>query len=492
MRRSRLMALILASCFALSFTGCQQNNSGPINSGSHNRDTSENNNNDNDDNDDDNPGELPPLDLPAAPEGGGDDAPVTVTTTPGAKNFKAEWEGMWLSDEYDNFNGYITVEPSASGDLSLTFVSGDKTVVVTGKEINYDSATYDYGSFETAQLENDKNWTITYSKEPDSTYISFDGSNPFSTDGEYLWTTFYKFTGGFHTAPDNFNDTDSYGKLSRKDSSDSDYFFADTDDFILEYRKSDSMWNGNESIDCESYLLTSYDENSNCIGWRKTKYVFEDETDAVACFNYQNANYGGDYYKYYRDGNLVYQWYKGSGYCKMNQVYGWYVDCHYCVMSSNEDYLYYAYFSKPISSADYRLSLEDVLYYRSVRGSHYCLDTKDASLEVYIGKDSTSLYAYCDGDDYYRGSGYNVVKVDGMTIYSISNDLYYKWISGDNYQQAVIFQVYEFGAEEATVTEYQFLVDDVENSGITLDNFMSKTPDKVISHRFDMTRIKMN
>ncbi len=489
MRKSRLIALILASCFALSFTGCQQNNSGPINSGSHNRDTSEK---DDDDNDDDNPGELPPLDLPAAPEGGGDDTPVTVTTTPGSKNYKAAWDGMWLSDEYDNFNGYLVVEPSASGDISIDFISGDKTVTITGKEINYDVANYDYGSFETAYLENSEGYSIAYEKEPDETYISFDGQNPFSNDGEYLWMRFYKFDGGYHTAPADFTDSDTYGYLSRKDSADSDYFFADTEDFILEYRKSDSMWNGTESVNCESYLLTSYDGNSNCTGWRKTKYVFENETDAVACYNYQNDNYGGDYYKYYRDGSIVYQWYKSSGYTKMSQVYGWYLGCHYCVMSASEDYLYYAYYSKPITAAEYTLSLEDVLYYRNVRGNHYCLDTKDASLEVYIGKESTSLYCYCDGDDYYRGSGYNIVKIDGMKVYTITNDEYYKWISGNNYQKALIFQVYEFGPEEATCTEYQFVVDDFENSGLTLDNFMSKTPDKTISHRFDMTRIKMN
>ena len=489
MKKTRLLTLILAGLLVFSLAGCQEKTSGPINQGGHDRDTTETSNN-NDDDDNDQPDSLPPLEDQPDVEVGGGDVPATIST--GGKNYTAEWDGTWLSDEYSDFTGLLTVEPAGNGDVALTFTVGDKTNTITGKEINYDEANYDYGSFVYAELENNSGATIRYSKEPDQTYISYDGKDPSGESDEYYWITFYRFEGSYHMAPSDFTDQDKYGKLSRKDDKDSDYFYADSEDFIVEYRKSDSMYNGNESVSCESYILTSYDANQCCMGWKKTKYIFENEEDAKACFDYQNNNYGSDYYKYFRDGSIVYQWYRASGYTKFNQVYGWYLDCHYCVMSSNEDYLYYAYFSKPISSSDFTLSMDDILYYRNVRGNHYCLDTKDASLEVYIGRDSTSLYCYCDGEDTYRGSGYNVVKVDGMKIYTVTNDLYYKWISSDNYQKAVIFQVYEFGPDEATVSEYQFLVDDVENSGLTLDNFMSKTADKTIIHRFDMTRLKNN
>ena len=469
-----------------SLAGCQQGGGGPINAGSHNREDVEDNNNDNDDTE--RPEVLPtPADLPPIGEDG-DDAPVPTVT--GGKNYTADWEGEWLSDDYSDFIGMITVTTSSTGDLDLTFRSGDKTKTISGKETNYDEASYDYGTYVYANLQNNDDVTIRYSKEPDQTYITYDGKNPIDDSGDYIWITFYKFEGGYHIAPADYDDSDRYGKFSRKDPQDSDYFYAESDDFIVEYRKSDSMYNGTESISCESYALTSYGPSGSSIGWKKTKYIFEQEDDAIQCYNYQHDNYNNDYYKYYRDGNIVYQWYRTSGNTKMSQLYGWYLNSHYNIGSPSEDYLYYTYISKPLTAADFSLSLEDILYYRNIRGSHYCLDSKDAYLDVYIGQDSISLYPYCDGDDYYRGSGYSVVKVDGMKIYTIVNDEYYKWINGNNYEKAVIIQEYEFNGDEAVVTEYQFKVDDPDNSGITIDNFKSMTPDNTISHRFDMTRLR--
>ena len=487
MKKTRILSLILSSCMIFTLAGCQQSYSGPINGKDHEegvveKDTDE-------EGDTERPEALPtPTDLAPLDEGGNDDAPQPAA--PSQKNYTADWDGIWLPDDYSSFKGTLSIEASSTGDLQLTFTSGDKTATITGKETDYDEASYSYGTYVTASLENESNTSIRYSKEPDECYITYDGKDPMGGE-EYVWIVFYAYGEGYHTAPEGYEDADQYGKFSRKDPMDSDYFYAETDDFIVEYRKSDSMYNGTQSCTCESYTLSSYDVNGCIEGWKKTKYIFEDENNAIECYNYQSSNYGGDYYKYYRDGSIVYMWYKASGYTKLNMVSKWYLNTHYNVTSSDEDYLIYSYFSKPITLAEYFMSLDDILYYNSVLGSHYCLDSKDAYLDVYISKEELSLYPYCDGNDYYRGNGYSVVKIDGMKVYTVYNDEYYNWLSSNNYEKAVVIQVYEFGTEKATVTEYQFVVNDITNSGITLDNFMSKTPDKVISHDFDMTRLRV-
>ena len=488
MKNSKVLSLILASCVIFSLAGCQQGYSGPINGKDHENDPVESNVENSRDDDTERPEVLPtPSDLAPIEEGGDDDPSQPA---PSQKNYTADWEGIWLSDEYNDFNGTLTVEPTSSGDLQFTFTYGDKSETITGKETAYDEASYSYGTYITASIENDSNAEIRYTKEPDDCYITYDGKIPCGGD-EYTWIVFYKYGDGYHTAPSGYKDADQYGKFSRKDPLDSDYFYAETDDFIVEYKKAASMYNGNQSFACESYDLSSYDENGCIVGWKKTKYIFENEDNAIDCFNYQSGSYGGEYYRYFRDGNIVYQWYKASGYTKLNMVSNWYLNCHYCVVSSGEDSLIYSYYSKPVTAADYSLSLDDALYYRNVLGSHYCIDSKDAYLDVYISRNDMSLYTFCDDTNYYRGNGFSVVKVDGMKIYTVYMDEYYSWVGSDDYEKALIIQVYDFGTEESTVTEYQFVVDDVANSGITLDNFMNTTPDNVISHRFDMTRLKV-
>ncbi|MBE7008670.1 MAG: hypothetical protein E7422_05995 [Ruminococcaceae bacterium] len=60
----------------------------------------------------------------------------------------------------------------------------------------------------------------------------------------------------------------------------------------------------------------------------------------------------------------------------------------------------------------------------------------------------------------------------------------------DSYRWQVIVKEYVFTETEAEVTEYRYNVENPVGSGVTLDNYKSKTADQTLTHRFDLTRVK--
>ncbi len=407
------------------------------------------------------------------------------------KKFKADWEGIWLPDSYSDFKGYLNVEAASDGNLKFSFITDDRTLEYSGEEKDYDEANYEYGSYISAHVYTSEGANFNYSVDPDYTYLNFDGKAPKDAENdENMWIGFTRFTGGFHIAPDGYDDSDRFGMMSRRDPDDETYFYADTDDYILSYSKSSSLWDGNDSVACEEYTLTSFIEDGIEIGTRREKYVFDDAEKAKKCYEYQKQSFSSyDNYWVALSDNIVYEYHTSyNDTTKLSMVYNWYIDCHYAFSNTDSTYLYYYYINKPITSDIYTLSLDDILYYKKVYGGHHSLDSKDASMNIEISKDYSYIYVSDYGsENTMRGSG-RIVNINGKKVYTVTIDNYYNWISSNNYQKALIIQEFDFDTDVCTVTEYQYVVDDPTNCGINLSNFRNTDPDATIVHRFDMTK----
>lgn len=501
--KKKYLSMLIAAAMVFTLAGCGGKAGGAVNAGGggDNGDSGSNvssNVDDNNTNSDNNGGD-------SGNGSSNNDNPVSVGQTTdvpdnddsgssgsGKKKYEATWDGVYLADAY-YFKGYLNVEPADNGDVKFSLILGDYTKDYTGKEENYDFSSYDYGDYMYAEVKPNDNTFFRYNADPDHEYIEFSGQAP-TADGstEDMWISFFKFDGSPHKAPKDYDDSDRFGMIARTDADDSSYYFADTDDYIIEYSKSSSMWDGDDSTPCEEYNLYSFSEAGVEVGNRKTKFVFEDAADAKRSYDYQVQSYGSsDYYKFYLSDNIIYRFYSDGGNSKITTAYNWYADCNYAFASTDMDYLHYYYMSKPISSSVYNLSLEDLLYYRMVSGEHRSLDTKDATLNVSISESDTYIYVYDSSDDAMKGNGYYLAKIDGRTLVSITADHYYHY-NGKGYDYAIIVQEYSFDDTEATVTEYQFEVDDFATADITLDNYKSREADKTLSHRFDMTKVINN
>ena len=471
MKLKRFLSVLIVISMIFGLTACG-GNAGPVNNGKHDGEAQEKADDRGDEGRDENNNDV----IEAVPDQTQDDP------SPGnrSKNYEADWDGTWLPSERYSGVEKLVVEPSKDGVAFHLYYDGN-VKDYSGKE---EQVYYNDGSLTSATvISDDVRFDYTIRRYDGSSLITFYGDlNGNGRSGSYY---FYRFTGNWKEAPAGYDDSDHYGILDRKDPDDSQYFYPDTDDYIIEYEEDSyisDVLKTYTNFPCELYTIYSFDENGEARN-NKRKVVFENSEDASKLYSVLSSGlYGNSYYDYAISENIVY----------VTQAYSWTkLDLIYRTMYTGVNYIYtdikgknpftglpyiwYYYLSKPVSTDLFNLSLDDIVYYNKVYGKHYSTDNKDVWIDI---KFDRGRLAFDFNSPDYKVSDMNMVKVDGLKIYTLTRS---------SSQNLVIFQVYEFGPEEAVITRYQYCVDDVENSGLTLDNFMSTTPDKTVTYTIDMT-----
>lgn len=408
---------------------------------------------------------------------------------------QASWDGMYMTDSYGDFNGYAEVETTPNGTVHFKAIIDGVAEEYYLEETMYDCAHYDYGDYILADCpltgmggSESARWQYhSDAAYEDNISITYTYDN-YST-GEYKNASFYKMEGTWREAPKNYEDKDKYGLLSVKHSDDSKYFSPATDNYILRVVSPTEAWNGSESLPCDEYRLVSFDETDHMID-NKIKYVFENEADAKAVYDYYvSSGYemefhvsGNVFYKAYGEDDLSY--YRKDS--KLDYSYAgsdWYKNVNYLYIYDDESNKDYVYLSQPITDDVFSVDVEDMLYWNSMEyGEHACIDTPNASLSVNIDQYSVSICLRDYGDDQdkcmYSGSG--VYRVNGRDIVTMDYD---------TYKSQIFIKEFKFDEEVCEVTEYTYDVADWKNFGVTFENYKSKTPVKTLTHRFDMERV---
>lgn len=407
------------------------------------------------------------------------------------KPAQADWGGIYLTEdgyEEDAPQGYVSIEVSDNGWLCIDLVLDDEETEYFIEETSYDNAEYDYGAYVNAQAdfgeEYDTHGNFSFTEEMGEKRLSYycmtyDGR----PDVNLYFTAFGE---GFHVAPADFADEDPYGYISQKHPEDGTYFSPTTEDYVITCRSAGRAWTdeaGNDkSITYYVEELTSFDALGSGLGVQ-SKYVFQSEEDA--------AQYAELEYRDFVAANEVLYESESSGRNKMsmfmdNYSTGGYLDKHYRVFaqSSSDEFAPYVYYNKPVTEEEYSFSLDDLLMWKKIpNGSHYCTDTQDASL--YTTLDSRS------GQVNLSASSYNDLASGSMsTIHFHGTSA--EEAGTDFYKNIVYVNEYTFSETTCELTQYQFEVADLENHGITWENYQSKTPSAVIHHTFDLTRVREN
>ncbi len=410
---------------------------------------------------------------------------------------KAPWDGTYAIDySYRQNNGYMIANVTPEGLIHFKVAINDMTFEYDTEESNFDEATYVYGTYISADakpVDRDRaggDVSFAYKNDPDGVSIKFRLSD-YDKD-LYLDEEFKLFT-PWHTAPADYEDKDVDGFISALDIS-TEPFKPVTDNYSVSYYSSDWLFFSGNDIKCETYTLKSYDVNNHVIQTVKC-YVLESEGVATAALNaYQNAPYEGE--KYFAKGNMFFQEYNPENYyiytkydaIRDVEVDDWYVGKHWAYNSNyNEGYFkYYLYVNKPITEDEYSLSLDDMLYWNSkVRGPHRSKDRENNTLVCQISKDDLNLRqsGWTDIPDMqYWDPGY--MRFHGRTLESCCYESVY--VGDGKYDKYVVFSEFEFGSEEAVVTNYFFMVQDFLNHGLTMDNYKSKAAEVETTQHYDL------
>ena len=225
-----------------------------------------------------------------------------------------------------------------------------------------------------------------------------------------------------------------------------------------------------------------------------TRYVFENEDDAKAVYNYYDKNYSSDYYEFYVVGNVVYKHDISSYYdtwdAKTGTTY-FYKDCNYWYRPYDiyEDYAYYMYYSIPITSDDFNVDSDDALYYSSIEyGSYQCYEEKDVTLHVDISSQyfDLSVYDYTYNSQYMVSSS-GTTRVDGTTVLRFTIDEDYDYDIGD-YVYVPIVQEFVFDGDLCTVTQYTYAASEEIPYDINLDNYSKKNAEDTLEYTFDLSK----
>ncbi len=419
----------------------------------------------------------------------------------GQNPVQADWTGKYISG-YNSPAAYLEVEVSKTDIISFHLVTKDAEYDWFAEESYFDKSEYDGTHYISASCY----VTDRYgSSIANMSFNSHDGSYGDATidmscnfGEEYVRLYFSKFNGLWHTQPADFEDKDTMGLMS--DSVfDADCFKPATDDYMLQVTGGTIMsglYAGSSEYECENiYVLYSYDSNGNAVQY-VDKYVLSSEdkaqeayhkiTDGVD-FSYATVSYvqsGRNVYKVHDVSNDYYI----TKQERFSSEYGdsLYLNCHYIYPKKYDDisvYYRYMYLSKPFTEAEYSMSLRQMLYWKAMDWNLPCIDDPDYSLRAEVNELRTEFSVdhddYTDEEPYMKGFQDGYLRFHGGTAEGISVS-YYEYEN----RGTVLVHEYTFGAEEITVTEYQYSFTDPKTQDITLDNYKTKTADAVITHTF--------
>lgn len=408
---------------------------------------------------------------------------------------QADWAGRYLTDQWSDTQGYLEVEVSELGMLHFHVITGDMEKDFFGEEHDYDKASYDYGDYVSAQVDisaQSESTSFHLSQESDGrTTISFNHSDYNSS--KHINADFARIDALWRQAPEDYEDIDRYGQISAVEPGDAQYFSPATDDYCIRYQNRYSYTANGTEYPCTYQELFAFDENGFVVD-RKLKCVFASE-DAASAVLRQLTSDGMTGYA--ASGKALYYAFEitpGYSYYdnKLSEAnyHNWYVGCHYAYdrYETDSEYFSYTYLSKPITEQEFSATVEDMLFWQSIpSGEHYCIDAQSASLRTYVEDAGVGVSVYDDYNGMASDSG--MQRFHGRSGESITYNN--TWDSAtDSYRWQVIVKEYVFTETEAEVTEYRYNVENPVGSGVTLDNYKSKTADQTLTHRFDLTRVK--
>lgn len=399
---------------------------------------------------------------------------------------QAHWTGMYMFDAYDDMY-IITAEITAGGLVHFNVKTSLGVNDYFLEERDFRTQSYAYGSFESAKCSTSYdggNGSIEFGYNDDCGNIELYYYNYNYNKDIYQSGCTKPFNGGWHVASNDYDDIDTYGYSEKVDAGDSSYFVPKTEDYLIMYVVNDSVYSGDGYVSTEyRATLYSFDANGMQCDNTKTKYVFANATDASKYAAYTGSNgYNIEYVN--AVDNVVYV---GSTYgkfedskCNLIRNYDWYVDKHlasYSYSSSGQ----YIYMSKPISQAEYDVSLDDIMTLKAIPyGEHYSTQMRESSLYMTVSNENISLQAYYD--------------------YSLAERMYFSYgpqyrffgdsaivCAYDSYYKYVYFQEWTFANGLASVVEYRYAVDDYDTMDITFDNYKTKTPDRTLTNEYDLT-----
>ncbi len=420
-------------------------------------------------------------------------------TRVGQNPVKADWAGKYISG-YNSPAAYLEVEVSKTDVIHFHMVMKDKVYDWFADESYFDKSEYDGTQYYSASCyiyDNNGNSVASVNYSGNDRYpdrASIDMSCYFDTGSFTIY--FSQFTGAWHSRPDDFKDKDIMGLMS--DSIfDDDCFNPATDDYLLQVWGGTSrsgLYAGSDLYDCyNQYSLISFDKNGYGIQYVE-KYILKSDKEASEAYHkiVDGTDFTYSSVTYVLNGRNVYivhdlkNNYNYAKIGRLDAVYGddWYVNCHYVIPGDNsEAYYTYLYLSKPITEAEYSMSLEQMLYWKAMDWNMPCIDDPNYYLRAEVNELRTRFSVerenYTDEEPRMRGTEDNYLRFHGDTAEGIYVNFYEYSNEG-----TVLIHEYAFGAEEITVTEYQYNFTDPDSLDITLDNYKTKTADAVITHTF--------
>ncbi len=412
---------------------------------------------------------------------------------------KGAWEGTYLTDQYSDISGIMTVKELDNGILYLETAIGDQDMTFLAVEEEMEGSTDEYfytkakiinGVDDTKEHYDIQYWRNFYSETDYSEGISLSMDD--YQNGNYSHAEFTKFK-EWRKAPAEYKDEDTIGKIGTASTGDSQYFKPATDDYII---VSDyiGQW-GTDSTPGEHYNLMSFDDRGIMVQ-QTEKFIFASDAEASAYLG-ERTKYENDGLSFNAVGNVLYVDYdpvicylftstKSSCLEEGGILSYWYLDCHYVYgwQDENGEYTGQAYFSKPITANEYSMTLEDVLYWQGIKnGDHPCLESKDCTL--YTEVDENYLrFSFYGSENEYRPIGN--MHFLGRSLTGAYVEKAYDSDTGDYFFQLTVTEM-TFGEKNAEITQYSYKLDDPYSDAITLDNYKTKTPDKQVSGSFDLT-----
>lgn len=420
-----------------------------------------------------------------------------------AKRASDFWAGNYLfstghseGDMYIYENGYATIELTANGAVLISVHSKntDKTFVL--EESSFDKADYDYGTVIEAKADlpsdnGNQRATLFYSGNERGT-DSFSFSYYDNTDyDKSMSLSLTKYQPSMGSAPADYDDTDRYGYISNELGKSGGFLSPATDNYVVVYNGNQTQYYDGEALNCATIELYEYDINDQCIGYRESIFAdsSEDLNKIFSQFTQWNSkdyvmagdriNYTTDYMPSTTKDGLI-------SYCDAAYNGAHYVYYDTVKYPDYAEYEVYKYFSQPVRRTGF-LDFETVRKLIGIEiGDHRSIDSENAEMytnfDTYSGNFTYSVYANDMSYTFYKDATYIL---EDTTFKSIT------YSNGYSYEEdKVLIYTAEIGEEIATVTRYTYIVDGFSNIQITLNNYESFTPDEVVSHKFDMTRVK--
>ena len=409
------------------------------------------------------------------------------------------WDGMFMTDSYSDVSckAEIKVLDSNAIYIKTDFRGKEEEFVAVEEELEGNDETYFHSN---AKLINgptgSSTWfNIQYSKNDygdgdvwESISFGYD-----DYDKNISMHADLKKFKPWHVADADYKDEDTVGKISKKDPQDDTYFKPETDDYIIQANYYEQFTS--DGLPGEYYTLYSFDSLGRTVQ-NVSKSVLASEADAKKLYE-DRTKYGNESPNYIQAGNVVYcvhnakdeVVYSHSKWEAVNQFSTWTLGNHYAYGYKREDGSYYSqcYISKPFTEADYNLTTDDVLFYNSVQNKNYRnKDFPEATLYLSVNDTYFSIDAYGDVDAkgrsfYYPGN----IKVNGKKVVGVCPAEIYNYDTYD-YTKYIMFTEYNFDEHESTIKQYYFKTDDFFTNDYTFDNYTSKTPDEMLSGRYDM------